>query len=193
MKKSGTLLLCLLLALSGCGKAERSHTVQENYAAVKTAELTAEITCHLPAESRVFQVSCAYGGDGDSEITVTAPEELSGLQAKVHGNDLSLSYDDLVLPAGTPSAVSAANCLPWLMRAAAEGYVLEESRETLGQTPCLRIAFDTTGKDGAKVLCTIWFDQDTLAPVYGEFSVEDQLRLTVRIIQFSAVLDETAE
>ena len=193
MKKSMAALLCLVFLVSGCGKAEQSRMLQESYAAVKSAELTAEIICHLPEESRVFQVRCSYERDGESEITVTAPEELSGLQARVKGPDLSLAYDGLVLAAGAPSAVSAANCLPWLMRAAAEGYVLEEGHETLGQTACLRVAFDTTGEDGEKVLCAVWFDRETLAPVCAEFSADGQLRLTVKIIQFSAVPDGAAE
>ena len=193
MKRTGALLLCLALALSGCGKAERSKALQERYAAIQTAEITAEIVSHLPEESREFQVYCAYERDGDSEITVTAPEELAGLRATVSGEELSLAYDGLVLPAGTQTSVSPANCLPWLLRSAAEGYVLEECRETLEKTPCLRIAFDTTGSDGAKVLCTVWFDESTLAPVYGEFSREGTLTLTARIIQFSAASEEPAE
>lgn len=192
MKRKWIPLLCLLLLLSGCGKAERSQLVQERYAAVTSAEMTAEITCHLPAESRTFQIHCDYRRDGRSEITVLEPEELSGLKAVVSEEDLSLSYDGLVLPAGTQASVSAANCLPWLMRAAAGGYVLEEGRESLEGTPCLRAAFDTTGDDGQKVLCTIWFDESTLTPVYGELSREGELILTVRMIQFSAELEEPA-
>ena len=55
MKKIGTALLCLLV-LSGCGRARQSAALQEQYAAVTGAELAAEITCHLPDETRQYQV-----------------------------------------------------------------------------------------------------------------------------------------
>ena len=192
MKKIGMALLCLVL-LSGCGKAERGAALQEQYAALSRAELTAEITCHLPEENRQFQVTCQYNREGDSDIVVTAPAELAGLQATVSGEDLTLTYDDLVLPAGSAAAVSPASCLPWLMRAASAGYILEEGRETLGDKPCLRLTLDTTGQDGEKVLCTAWFDQETQMPVYGEFAVDGQLLLSVDIIQFTAEAEAPTE
>lgn len=192
MKKRWIVLLCLLL-LSGCGKARQGASLQEQYAAVTQAELAAEITCHLPDETRQYQVTCDYDAENGSNIVITAPAELEGVQAAVSGDDLTLTYDDLTLSAGTTEAISPANCLPWLLRAAASGYVLEEGRETLGGRDCLRLAFDTTGPDGEKVLCTTWFDRETLLPVYSEFSLNGQLRLSVKVISFTVKTEAPTE
>ncbi len=184
MKKIWITALCLLV-LSGCGKAQQGISLQEQYAAVSHAELTAEITVHLADETRQYQVTCDYDPNDGSEIVITAPAELAGVRATVSGDDLKLAYDDLTLSAGTVEAVSPANCLPWLLRAAASGYVLEEGRETVGDRDCLRMAFDTTAPDGEKVLCTTWFDAETLFPVYSELSLNGQMRLSIKVISFT--------
>lgn len=185
MKKIWVAMLCALV-LSGCGKAERSAAVQEQYAALDTAEMTAQITCHLPKETRQYQVNCIFEAEKGAEIVITAPEQLTGIKATVSGKDLTLSYDDLALSAGQAGAISPVNCLPWLLWAAAEGYVLEEGQETLEEKICLRVAFDTTGPDGEKVICTTWFDRETLFPVYCEFSQDGRVEISVKLISFTA-------
>ncbi|MBE6989612.1 MAG: hypothetical protein E7426_02565 [Ruminococcaceae bacterium] len=184
MRRICMVLLCLPLLLTGCGRARRSEALQQRYAALVSAELTAEVTCHLPGEVRPFTLSCDWT-PAEAEITVTAPAELAGLSAAVSGEDLALRYEDLVLPAGTLTAVTAANCLPWLLRSAASGYVLEEGEEKLGDTSCLRVAFDTTAPDGEKVLCTVWFDGAEQTPLYAEFTADGQLTLSAVIRSFS--------
>ena len=53
--------------------------------------------------------------------------------------------------------MAPANCLPWLLHAVAEGYLVDAGRETLDGADCLRLALDTTAP-GGKVLCTVWLD-----------------------------------
>ena len=185
MKKIWIAALCLLL-LSGCGKARQSAALQERYAALTGAELAAEITVHLPEEYRLYQVNCSYYTDGTSHAVITAPDTLAGIEADISGEDLTLSYEDLTLSAGTAEELSPVNCLPWMLRAAASGYVLEEGRETLEGVDCLRIAFDTTSPGGDKVVCTVWFDRETMDPFYCEFSRNGELRISVKVISFTS-------
>ena len=186
MRKIIPWLLLVTLFCTGCGKAKEGETLQTRYAAVASAELEADVTCHLPDETRQFSLSCSYASPGDSSVTVTAPAELAGITATVSGEDLTLSYGDLSLAAGSLTDLCPANCLPWLLKAAASGYVLEEGRETLGERPCLRLALDTTAPGGEKVVCTAWFDEATLSPVYAEFTMADQLVLSAEITSFRA-------
>lgn len=192
MRKTWMLLLCLLL-LSGCGKEKQSAALQSQYAAMTGAELAAEIAVHLPDEIRQYQVNCSYSARGDSHIVITAPDTLAGIEADVSGDDLTLTYEDLTLSAGTLEEISPANCLPWMLRAAASGYVLEEGNETIVGRDCLRVAFDTTGGNGEKVVCTTWFDRETLAPVYSEFSLNGELRMTVKVISFTSDTEASAK
>ena len=58
-----------------------------------------------------------------------------------------------------PADVAPANCLPWLLRAMEEGYLVDAGQETLEGLDCLRLAPDTTAP-GGKVLCTVWLGGD---------------------------------
>ena len=167
MRKIIPWLLLVTLLCAGCGKAREGEALQTHYAAVTCAELTADVTCHLPEETRSFTVACTYDAGGDSSVVITAPAELAGVTATVSGEDLTLSYGELTLAAGSR-------------------YVLEEGRETLDGRDCLRLALDTTAPAGDKVVISAWFDAGTQEPVYGEFTMADQLVLTAEITSFRA-------
>ena len=68
MKRMGLcamLLGCALLC--ACGAAPSAgQNLQEQYAAVKTAQLEAEVVCHLEGESRSYTVQCSYDRGGDA-------------------------------------------------------------------------------------------------------------------------------
>ena len=179
----GPLLLCLLLC--GCGGAETGNAVQEQYRTVKTAQMEAEVTSHTPSDSRTFTLQCRYDAAGDSVTTVTAPGELAGLTAIVSGEDMTLSCDGLQLPAGASLDICPANCLPYLLDALSGGYLTEQNEETLEGTPCLRLSLDTAAPSGAPVQCAVWLDKATLIPLYGEFSQNGQVVLTVKMLSFT--------
>ena len=179
----GPLLLCLLLC--GCGGAETGNAVQEQYRTVKTAQMEAEVTSHTPSDSRTFTLQCRYDAAGDSVTTVTAPGELAGLTAVLVGEELSVRSGDTLLPAGASTDMCPANCLPYLLDALSGGYLTEQNEEQLGDTPCLRLALDTVGRSGAPVQCAVWLDKVTLIPLYGEFSQNGQVVLTVKMLSFT--------
>ena len=181
MRKIGAWLLCLPLLLTGCGKLEQeAKALQETYRAIEMLTMEAEITYHLDGESRSFTVVSTCDKEG-ATTTVTAPEELAGLSATVTGEELLLRYEGAALPAGRIQEVSAANCVPYLLHAVAEGYLLECGGETIDGMDCLRVAFDTTANE-MKIFCTVWFERATSAPCYAEFSTDGVVVLTMRTL-----------
>ena len=78
-----------------------------------------------------------------------------------------------------------------LLRALAEGYVLEVGEETLEDTPCRRLTLDTTDADGEKVVCTVWLAEED--PVYAELSREGKLLLSVRFTAFQQTESDGGE
>ena len=165
------MLMLLLTACGGGGEKEPASVLQQQYAAVSAATLEADVTCHYEGEERTYTLLCAYTPE-KSNITVLAPENLTGISATLEGETLTLSYDDISLDAGSYSAasISPVAALPKLMAAAASGYLTEQSEETVGERPCLRLAFDLEGNDGT--LYTTWFDQETLLPLRSEISAD---------------------
>jgi len=178
--------LCLL---TGCGAKVTAEGIQTQYGRIATAEMAARVVCHLSGESRTYGLSCALDEKG-AAVTVTEPEELAGIIAHVAAEGLTVEYEDVILSAGELEDICPANCLPYLLQALSEGYLLEQSVETLDDTECLRLALDTTARSGEKVLCTVWLDAGTLVPRYAEFSQNTEVVLTMEMETFQCTLME---
>ena len=145
--------------------------LQEQYAAVASATMEADITCHYDDEVRQYTLLCAYTPEA-STVTVLSPANLAGISATVENGTLSLSYDGISMDAGNYSAaaISPVAALPKLMEAAAKGYPTEQGEEAVGERTCLRLACDLESDEG--ILYTTWFDQETLLPLRSEISAD---------------------
>lgn len=176
----------LMLLLTACGSAEETNRVtqlQQQYAAVESATMEAEVICHYGDEVRMYSLLCAYTPE-KSTITVLSPENLAGISAQVENGTLTLRYDDISLDAGTYSAaaVSPVMALPKLMEAAAWGYPAQQSEETLGERVCIRLGCDLSGESGT--VYTTWFDQETLLPLRSEICMDGALLFEIRWSRF---------
>ena len=197
MRKALLFAPMLMLLLTACGGGEEKDPVavlQQQYAAVAEATMEADVTCHYEGEERTYTLLCAYTPE-KSTITVLAPDNLAGISATLEGEELTLSYDDISLDAGSYSAaaISPVAALPKLMTAASAGYLTEQSEETVGERPCLRLAFDLSEEEGA--LYTTWFDQETLLPLQSEISVDGAVVFEVAWSRFevTGTVDQTAD
>ena len=188
MKKICLLALCLSLLLCGCGRGEEEavRAVQSRWAAAQKVNAQAEVTCHFDGGSRSFTVSAVWEPAG-ATTTILAPEEVAGISATVTGEELLLRYEGAALSAGVPVVLSPAACVPYLLRSVAEGYLLDCGSEAIDAQACLRAAFDTTAPDGTKILCTVWLDEQSGAPVYTEFSTDGAVVLTIRMLSFEMI------
>lgn len=175
----------LLFLLTACGGEEPDPVaqLQRQYAAVTSATMEAEITCHYEDEVREYTLLCAYTPE-KSTVTVLAPENLAGISAAVENGTLTLSYDDLSLDAGVYSAaaVSPVAALPKLMEAAGRGYPAEQSEEVLDERDCIRMGCDLSDDTGT--LYTTWFDKETLLPLRSEIATDGVLVFEVAWSRF---------
>ena len=175
MRKALLFAPMLMLLLTACGgggeKVDPAAQLQAQYAALASATMEADITCHYDDEVRTYTLLCAYTPE-ESTVTVLAPSNLSGISATVSDGKLQLSYADISLDAGSYSAaaISPVAALPRLMTAAGSGYITEQSEETIDERTCLRLACDLP--DDESTLYTTWFDQETLLPLRSEISVD---------------------
>ncbi len=85
-------------------------------------------------------------------MEVLSPETIAGVRAVLSDGEAALEYEDQCLNAGTVSGekLSPMECLPELMAALREGWLLAESREEVGGSPCLRLTLDRTGARAAR-------------------------------------------
>ena len=191
-KKVVCVLMMTLCLLSGCGgggggESGEGASLRQAYQDMAGADLTADLSFTWNGQVREYTLACAYVPAGKSTVEVLAPESLAGVKATVDGETLALTYEDTCLDAGTVSdqALSPAAVLPQLLDALREGWLLEESREKWGDTPCLRLTVDTTGSEGGKVLWTVWLEEETGLPVHGEVAVDDEIIFQVEFTDFA--------
>lgn len=193
MRKALLFAPMLMLLLTACGGEEKDPAaeLQRQYAAVEAATLEADVTCHYGGEVRDYTLLCAYT-PSSSTVTVLAPANLAGISATVADGNLTLSYDDISLDAGTYSAaaISPVAALPQLMEAAARGYATEQSQEEIEERPCLRLSCDLGGEEGT--VYTTWFDQETLLPRISEISVGGEVLYEVAWSRFEVQRQGTA-
>lgn len=189
MKRTITLLLSLALLLIGCGEKESAAAdIQAQYGSVAAAEMEAEVTFHMTKEDRAFTLQCSYTPQ-ESTVTVTAPDTVKGVSATVTSEGLAIAYQGAVLSAGKVGDIGPVNALPCLLRAVAEGYLVEEGRETVGGVDCRRLTLDTVAGE-TPVTCTAWLDAETLLPRYAELSCDGAVLVSIRLLTFSCSLAE---
>lgn len=143
--------LCLLLMGCGAGEGSGAEALLRPYREMAGCAMTAEV--RLSGEDGTvgdFTLRCEYDPEGVTTVEVLAPETAAGVTAELDGEALSLRYQDLCLGAGTVSGekLSPMECLPELMAALREGWLLAESREEVEGEPCLRLELDRTGRGG---------------------------------------------
>ena len=180
--------LCLLLMGCGAGEESTAEALRQPYREMTGCAMTAEV--RLSGEDGTvgdFTLRCEYDPEGVTTVEVLAPETAAGVIAEIDGEDLTLRYRDLVLGAGTVSSekLSPMECLPELMAAAREGWLLSESRETVGEEPCLRLTLDRTGEEGGKIVSTLYLREGDGIPVYGEIAVEGEVLLKAAFTDFT--------
>lgn len=191
MRKWLCVPMMMALLLSGCGAGETKETTADTlrglYREMSGCTMEALVRCDQEGLEWEGSLACQYLPGGESTVEVLAPEEIAGVKAIVREEDWSLAYEGEILnilPV-TEEELSPAVCLPRLMDALREGWLLEEGRETWAEKDCLRLRLDQTGQGEGKIISTLWLDSSDGTPVYGEVALEETTLFTVEFTAFS--------
>ena len=180
--------LCLLLtACGGAGEKQGAADLRDRYHDMTGCSMEAAVTCDQNGAEWTAELKCAYVPGGESTVEVLSPETIAGVKAVLRDMDWYLEYDGKSLDAGTLSReeISPAACLPRLMNALRDGWLLEENEETWNEVPCLRFTVDQSGPQNGKILSTVWLRQDDGTPLRGEIAVDGEIILTAEFTAFS--------
>lgn len=182
-------MMTLCLLLSGCGGTAEgeSANLRERYHDMTGCTMEASVTCDQEGLEWTAELRCGYVPGGESTIEVLAPETVAGVKAVLDDTHWRLEYEGDCLNAGTVSReeISPAACLPRLMSALRDGWLLEENEETWNDVPCLRIAVDQSGTQDGKIVSTVWLRQDDGTPLRGEIAVDGEIFLTAEFTSFT--------
>ena len=191
-------LIAAVLALSGCAAAEkedRADALQKQYAEMSGCKARVYAGVVREESTDVYLLDVERTGE-ETRVTVVEPEEITGISAVISGdNTLKLAFDGMVLDAGSVNpGVSAVNGVSILLRAAAEGYVVERSTERFeGGNGALRLCFETD-IEGETLLVTAYFDSDN-TPLYAEIGQDGAILeyLEFTSFEFGDILQESEE
>lgn len=182
-------MMTLLLLLSACGGKGESEAadLRDRYHDMAGCTMEAAVTCSQGDRVWQTELRCEYVPDGEITVEVLSPETIVGVRAVLDGATLTLEYEDLCLNAGTLSSqsVSPMACLPRLMSALRDGWLLEENEETWNDVSCRRLMVDQSGTQNGKIVSTVWLRQEDGTPVRGEISVDGENILTAEFTSFT--------
>ena len=179
--------LCLLLTACGTEEEVTAQTLRQPYLDAPSCSMTAMVRCDQEGLAWEGTLRCEYVPGGESTVEVLAPELIAGVKAIVSGEDYSLSYEGEILNISplTQEGISPANCLPRLMDALREGWLLEENREPWEETECIRFAVDQSGSSGKKLVSTFWLRLEDAMPLRAELAVEEEVIFIVEFTEFA--------
>lgn len=179
--------LCLLLVACGTERKEsEGKTALAKYRAMTGCVMEAAVSGGTGTEDALaFTLRCEYVPEGQCTVEILAPETVAGIRAVIDSGEMTVQYEDLCLPAGTLSReqISPAACLPWLMDALRDGWLLEEGTEELDGEACLRVCVDETD-DGASLEAALWLRKDDWSPLRGEIVVDGEIIFVAEFTNF---------
>jgi len=194
VRKMLSCVLMMTLLLTGCaggGKddpRQAASLIRAEYLSMTGWSATANLTVDYGERVFAFTVDARWQRDGETVLTVTKPDLLAGITARIEDGEGRLEYDGAGLSIGlldedglTPIAV-----LPVLMEHITEGYMAQCDWEAEGERRLLRVVCrDPELKELEGTEYTLWFDPDTHALLRAEVSVAGATRLSVALTDFT--------
>lgn len=198
------LLISLLTSCTGAGGgpgAGQEQTAEEEARQVRTEFLaagscagTAAVTADYGQRVYEFTLDFSWEKEGETVLTLTAPEELAGLTARIAQGQSRLEFDGISLDTGelTGEGLTPMELVPALMEWTRTGFMAQCVYETLGEAPALRVQFrEADMKAGTGTECTAWFARTDHALLRAELFWNGELVLSGNFSNFTLQTDGT--
>lgn len=174
-------LMTGLLLLSACGaeggvspEEELALTIRGEYLAMAGCTAQLSVTADYGQRVYEFDMDAAVTGE-ETVLTLTAPDTVAGIAARVTGETGALEYDGLILDTGElgPDGLSPMSAFPALLTAAKSGFLTACAMEEREGEELLRVtcgAPDAAPGEGVETV--LWFRPDTHELAGGEIWAE---------------------
>lgn len=174
------IILCLLLsACAGGGAGDRAEQlaleIRGDYLAMTACTAALEVTADYGQRVYEYGMDVRWEREGETVLTVTAPENIAGVTARIRDGETALEYDGVRLETGPldGQGLSPVDAVPALLAYAREGFIAECGMETWGDIEVLRLCCrDPESQPGSGEEAALWMDPDTGALLQGELSVD---------------------
>ena len=132
MKRTVLFALMISLLLCGCAAREEDEDAlrrQQDSWRQSEIEFAASVMTQTEETAYSYEAACRYAA-GETQVTLTAPENIAGVRFRTDGEQSALAYDGAELLLGEPdSDLPPAMAVPLMMEAMTDGYLLRIWRE----------------------------------------------------------------
>ena len=194
MRKALSCVLMMTLLLCAC-TGERDDSPEQLAAAIRGEYLSlaawqAEADVSVSYGDAVFQFSLSAAGekDGETVLTVTAPDTVAGITARIRNGETLLEYDGAGLSLGLldDSGLTPVSALPAVLLSLTEGYMARCAWQGEGESRVLLIQCrDPRAAEGKGTGFDLYLDPATHALLRAEVSTDGVLVRTVRFNEFT--------
>ena len=195
MRRLTACFLLVILLLSGCkGMADitpetAALTLRDTYENLAGWSSTVDITAEVGDKVFDFTLDAGWQKEGETVLTITAPELLAGITARIADGETVLEYDGAGLSLGLldGNGLTAVSVIPWVMEQIGKGYMAKcawagENKELL------QITFrDPEAEANTGTEYRLTFDRETLAINGAEVSVDGASVLTAAFRNFTMI------
>ena len=193
MRKLLSCVLMMTLLLCGCkgggesSPEEAALALRDTYENLAGWSSAVDITAEMGDKVFGFTLDAVWRKDGETVLTITAPELLAGITARIAGGETVLEYDGAGLSLGLLDGrgLTAVSAVPWVMEQISRGYIAKCAWAGANKE-LLQITFrDPEAEANRGTEYRVTFDRETLALNGAEVSVDGASVLTVAFRGFA--------
>ena len=172
------LMMSLCLVLSACGGGttgaeQLALEIRGEYLAMEECVSALTVTADYGQWVYEYGMELAYRREGERVLTLTSPESVAGVTARLEDGGGSLEYDGVRVETGPldETGMSPMEGPSVLLDYALQGFLAECVLEEGAEDRTLRvICRDPERPAGQGRECSLWFDPDSHALLRGELS-----------------------
>lgn len=180
MRKRICALMMTLILLTGCseGGQENGRSAEElalnirtEYLAMMTCTASVDITADYGQRVYEYSMDISWEKDGETRLTITAPENIAGITARIQDGNSYLEYDGASLETGPLSGtgLSPVEVVPAALNYILSGYIGECDFETVGERELLWFCCRAPeAEPGVGTEAVFWFEPESHSLVQAE-------------------------
>ena len=186
MRKLLPFALMISLLLCGCTGAgagpETFESWREEYLSAAEHGIEARVSCTGGGELTEYTLLYRER-DSERTVEILAPENVSGVRARLGENSSGLEYDGVIVDTGGSAAsrLSPMTALPRLAEALRESGLDCVWTERDGD----RELFAAQLIMADNTVCTLWHDRETMRPIFAALRSGEDVELKIAIMEFS--------
>ena len=199
MRRILSCVLIMTLLLSGCKAASAGETpeeaalaVRDRYQSLAGWSATVDVTADVGGKVFDFTLDASWQREGETVLTITAPELLAGITARIAKGETVLEYDGVGVSLGLldGSGLTPVSVVTGLMAQIEQGYMARCAWAGEGEQE-LQITFrDPEAEPNTGTQYVLTFDRAGMELRSAEVSVDGAVVLSARISNFTTELKQ---